>query len=181
MERSARCRGGSTLRAAALALALMTGLAGCGFHLRADQPLPFETIAIPGTSPLALQLRRNIASSKHTRVVDDPKDAQAILAILGEAREKIILSLNTQGLVREYQLRYRVSFRVQDTKAGEYVPRDEIIIRRDISFNDQVLAKESEEALIYREMQTDMVQLIMRRLAAAKLRAAEPSPPPQPR
>ncbi|MFN0162016.1 MAG: LPS assembly lipoprotein LptE, partial [Burkholderiales bacterium] len=34
-------------------------------------------------------------------------------------------------------------------------------------FNDtQVLAKESEEALLYRDMQTDMVQQVLRRLAA---------------
>lgn len=171
---------GSSGRRAALALALIASLSGCGFHLRGDEPLPFATIAVPSETPLALQLRRNIAASKRTRVIDDPAKADAILDVLGETREKVILSLNTQGRVREYQLRYRVAFRVHDNKAGEYVPRDEIVLRRDITFNDQVLAKESEEALLYRDMQTDMVQLILRRLAAAKLRTAEPEPPAPP-
>jgi len=37
-----------------------------------------------------------------------------------------------------------------------------------MSYNDaQVIAKENEEQLLYRDMQTDMVQQIMRRLAAA--------------
>ena len=42
-------------------------------------------------------------------------------------------------------------------------------LTRDISFNDQVLAKEAEEVLLYRDMQTDMVQQIVRRLSAAQL------------
>ena len=178
MRGSVRSTWRSAARALALALSLATILAGCGFHLRRDEPLPFATIAVPSETPLALQLRRNIAASTRTRVIDDPAKADAILDILSETREKAILSLNTEGKVREYQLRYRVTFRVHDNKAGEYVPRDEIVLRRDITFNDQVLAKESEEALLYRDMQSDMVQLILRRLAAAKLRPAEPPPVP---
>jgi LPS-assembly lipoprotein len=37
-----------------------------------------------------------------------------------------------------------------------------------MTFNDaQVIAKEAEEQLLYRDMQTDMVQQILRRLVAA--------------
>jgi LPS-assembly lipoprotein len=51
-------------------------------------------------------------------------------------------------------------------------PNANITIYRDISFNDtQVLSKESEEALLWREMQSDMVQQLIRRLAAARVRA----------
>ncbi len=46
-------------------------------------------------------------------------------------------------------------------------------VQRDISFNDsQRLSKESEEVLLYRDMQTDLVQQLMRRIAAAKPYAA---------
>jgi LPS-assembly lipoprotein len=38
-----------------------------------------------------------------------------------------------------------------------------------VSYDDtQVLAKESEEQLLFRDMQSDMVQQILRRLAAAR-------------
>jgi LPS-assembly lipoprotein len=41
------------------------------------------------------------------------------------------------------------------------------VLRRDYSFNDQEqLSKESEEALLYRDMQTDAVQQLLRRLQA---------------
>jgi LPS-assembly lipoprotein len=48
------------------------------------------------------------------------------------------------------------------------VPPAEITLRRDFSFNDQdQISKESEEALLYRDMQTDAVQQLLRRLQAA--------------
>jgi LPS-assembly lipoprotein len=102
-------------------------------------------------------------------VVDDPKAAAAILEFTEETRLKEILSLTGQGRVREYLLRYRVGFRVHDGKGKDFVPANTVMLLRDISFNDaDVLAKESEEQLLYRDMQTDMVQQILRRLAAAK-------------
>ena len=103
------------------------------------------------------------------RVVDDAKEAEAILEFTQEAREKDILSLTGTGRVREFQLRYRVGFRVHDGRGGQYVPQSTIQLTRDVTFNDaEVLAKEAEEQLLFRDMQTDMVQQIMRRLAAAE-------------
>ena len=41
---------------------------------------------------------------------------------------------------------------------------------RDVSYNEtQALAKEAEEALLMRNMQSDMVQQLLRRLAAVRL------------
>jgi LPS-assembly lipoprotein len=149
-------------------------LGACGFQLRGTAIFPFTTIAMQSSLNVMLaELERNIASGSNAKVLRDPVGAQAVFQLLGEAREKVILSLNTQGRVREYQLRYRVAYRVHDGKGGEFLAPNEIALRRDISFNDQVLAKESEEALLYREMQSDMVQQIMRRLAASKLRRPE--------
>jgi LPS-assembly lipoprotein len=145
-------------------------LAGCGFQLRGTANVPFETVYVPGaTGGIALELRRNIQAGTRAKVVDDPKQADAILQFTQELREKVILSLTGTGRVREYQLRYIVGFRVHDGKGGEYVPQSAIQLTRDITFNDsEVLAKEAEEGLLFRDMQNDMVQQIMRRLAAAQ-------------
>jgi LPS-assembly lipoprotein len=156
---------------AVLALSLAALLAGCGFQLRGTAALPFDTLYMPATaSPgVALDLKRNILSGTQTKVVDDPKQAEALLEFAQETREKHILSLAATGRVREYQLRYRVAFRVHDGKGGEYLPLNTVQLNRDITFNDsEVLAKEAEETLLYRDMQQDMVQQIMRRLAAAQ-------------
>jgi len=153
---------------ATLAFALL--LAACGFQLRGTASLPFETIYMPNTAGgVALDLKRNIQSGTHTTVVDDPKKAEAVLEFAQEAREKIILSLAATGRVREYQLRYRVGFRVHDGKGGEFLPMSTVQLTRDITFSDaDVLSKDTEEQLLYRDMQSDMVQQIMRRLSAAQ-------------
>src|SRR5471032_787310 len=151
-----------------LLLGLVT--AACGFQLRGHAKLPFETlyVAIPDISPLGTELKRNIIAGTHTKLVRDRAEAQAILDVTSEERGKNILTIDTSGRVREFQLRYVLSFRVHDAKGRDYLPRSEIRITREISFNDaQVLAKEQEELLLFRDMQSDMVQQILRRLAAA--------------
>ena len=152
------------------ALALCMALAACGFRLRGTADVPFDTVYVPNaTGGVALDLKRNIQAGTRAKVVDDPKQAQAILQFLQETRQKLILSLSGTGRVREYRLIYRVAFRVHDGKGAEYVPPTTLELSRDISFNDSdVLQKETEEQLLVRDMQTDMVQQIMRRLASAQ-------------
>lgn len=176
-----------------LFLVLLSILAGCGFKLRgsAELPgytLPFSTIAL-GLDPRSefhAQLKRTIeASSKGTRVVDDAKEAEAVLSVIHDRSEKIILSLTAAGRAREFRLVRSFGFRVHGQppavtappKVGEappagpveFVPASTITLNREITFSDDlVLSKESEEALLLRDMQGDLVQQLMRRLAAAK-------------
>ena len=155
----------------ALTLALALLLAACGFQLRGTADLPFKTIYMPpATQPgVALDLRRNIQAGTRTTVVDDPKLAEAVLEFTQESREKVILSLAATGRVREFELQYRVSFRVHDNKGGEFLPSNTVLLKRAVTFNDtDILAKEKEDQLIYRSMESDMVQQIMRRLEAAQ-------------
>ena len=151
-------------------IAACLAFAGCAFHLRGTANVPFETLYLPGaTGGIALDLKRNIQAGTRAKVVDDIKKADAVMQFTEETRSKEILSLTGTGRVREYQLRYRVGFRVHDGKGGDYVPQTTIQLTRDIAFNDSaILAKEAEEGLLYRDMQIDMVQQIMRRLAAAQ-------------
>ena len=154
---------------------LCLALGACGFQLRGTADVPFETIYVPTVAGgIGLELKRNIQAGTRAKVVDDAKQAEAILEFTQESREKEILSLTGTGRVREFQLRYRVGFRVHDGKGRDFVPANTVVLLRDITFNDSdVLAKETEEQLLYRDMQSDMVQQILRRLSVAKP-AAEP-------
>jgi LPS-assembly lipoprotein len=79
------------------------------------------------------------------------------------------VGVSSTGQVREFQLRIRVKFRVRTPQGNELVPEAEILQQRDISFTESAaLAKEAEEGLLYRDMQSDIVQQLMRRLAAVK-------------
>jgi LPS-assembly lipoprotein len=155
---------------AALASAVV---AACGFQLRGSARLPFSSVHVqaPANTPLGQELRRALRAAE-IRLEESPANAEAVLTILSEIREKQILALGGQGRVREYQLRYRLAYRVTDSKSRTLAAPTEIVLRRDISFNDsEALAKESEEALLYRDMQSDAVQQLLRRLQAMKIAA----------
>lgn len=161
---------------AVLAALIALAVAGCGFQLRGEQKLPFETIFVntPPNSQLGTTLGRQIRSGTDTRTVPLAAEANAVLEILGESRDKEILTLNAQGRAVEYKLIYRLRFRLHDGKGREYIASTELRAQRDISINDsQVLSKESEEALLYRDMQTDLVQQLLRRIAAVRAGRAD--------
>lgn len=156
---------------------MLTGallLSACGFQLRGQASLPFHTLYVQAapTSPFALELKRAVRAGSATQITDRSDQAEAVLQILNELQEKEILSLGGGGRVAEFQLRYRVLFRLTDEKNREYIPATEMILKRDYSFNDsQALSKESEEALLYRDMRGDAVQQMLRRLEATKLQS----------
>lgn len=153
-----------------LALCLAISLGGCGFALRGSANLPYASLYIdlPDSNALGAELRRNLRAGTNTRIVERREQAQAILQTNGEARSKLILSLGSNGAVREFRLKYGFTYRIINQGGDDIAAPGDLLIERDYSFNDnQVLAKESEEALLYRDMQTDMVQQVMRRLAAA--------------
>jgi LPS-assembly lipoprotein len=94
---------------------------------------------------------------------------QAVIEIMQELREKSIVGTTATGQVREFQLRLRVKFRVRTLQGVELIAPTEVVLQRDISFNETaVLAKESEEILLYRDMQSDLVQQLLRRVSAIK-------------
>lgn len=145
-------------------------LAGCGFELRRTPELRFRTMLLTGFkpgSPLADELKRNIAASPTTRVVDSAAQAQVILEALVDAREKSVVASTAAGQVREVQLRARLQFRLRTAAGKELIAPTEIVLSRDMTYNETAaLAKEHEEAFLYRAMQSDIVAQVLRRLAA---------------
>ena len=154
----------------AIMLIAMT-LSSCGFQLRGQAALPYKTLFIEttGYSLFANNLERAIHAGSETKVVQNRDEAEAILKILGEVQEKRILSLSSGGKVKEFELRYKVVYRLTDGAGRDLAQPGQIELRRDLTYDDtQVLAKESEEALLYRDMKTDAVLQMLRRLSVAK-------------
>ncbi|MFM6992413.1 MAG: LPS assembly lipoprotein LptE [Rhodoferax sp.] len=153
-----------------IALAALSALSGCGFKLRGERNYVFDTISVvaPQAGPVAAELRRALGS----RLRDGPVPAgepaaQVTLELLLEQREKTVVGINAAGQVREFQLRIRARFRLRTAEGKELIPESEILQQRDISFYESaVLAKEVEEGLLYRDMQNDIAQQMLRRLAA---------------
>jgi LPS-assembly lipoprotein len=155
-----------------LATGSTLSMTGCGFALRGSQKFAFKTLfsSFAENSTAGTELKRSLESGGNVRVITDVRQidqAEVILDVLLDQREKSVVSLNASGQVREFQLRLRFKFKLRNAKGTDLIPPTEIVQQRDISFNESaVLAKESEEGLLYREMQSDIIQQIMRRLAA---------------
>jgi LPS-assembly lipoprotein len=171
-----------------LPLAAAAVLAGCGFELRKAPDFAFTSIVLnaPDSSPLAEELRRQLAADGKLKVLTMAQASaspaggaasapvappgQVIFDLLSEQREKVVVGLNSAGQVTEFQLHLRVHFRLRSARGAELIPDTELEQHRDITFNESaVLAKEAEEGLLYRDMQRDMVQQLMRRLAALRI------------
>ena len=149
---------------------LSLALAGCGFHLRGKATYTFTTIAVnaPSAPALATQLRRALDETGSAKVVD-AKDAQVILDIPTVADDKEVLSLSGAGSVQEYLLVKRVGFRLHDAQGNDWLPPAEISVRRSYTFSEsEVLARGTQEQQLLKEMQSDVVQQLIRRLQAAK-------------
>ena len=148
------------------------GLSACGFALRQAPNFAFKTLysSQSESSPLGVELKRSLQANGNVQVISDARQidrADVILDVLSDAREKVVVGVNASGQVREFQLRIRFRFKLRTLKGKELIPETELVLQRDISFNESaVLAKEAEEGLLYRDMQSDIVQQIMRRLAA---------------
>ncbi len=159
-------------RRAALCLVCASALAqaACGFKLRRPPSLGFSTVLLvgfPARSAFTEELRRSIEASGSTRVVESTAAAQVVLEALQDTREKSVAAQTAAGQVREFTLRTRLRFRLR-TPAGRVLIDDtELLLARDMSYNETVaLAKQQEEAMLYRGMQSDIVEQVMRQLAA---------------
>jgi LPS-assembly lipoprotein len=154
------------------ALALPAALAGCGFQLRHPQALPMRSIALVGfspASPLAAALKLEL---ERAGVVlrDKPAEAEAVFDTLTDARERSVAASTAAGQVREVTLRVRLRFRVATPAGKLLLPASDLLLTRDMSFNETAaLAKQQEELLLYRAMEDDIVAQVLRRLASVRL------------
>ncbi len=156
------------------ALASAPLLAACGFKLRGSVDFAFKSLYLNGAANSAFlrELQRNLEGVGALKVLRDPTEAlqaEAIYDDLGQRRERVVVSRNAAGEVRELQIRLFTRFRVRDQKGGYYVTESELMQYREISYVETyALSKANEEEMLFRDMQTDLVQQIVRRLSIVK-------------
>lgn len=147
-------------------------LAGCGFAPRREPELHFRSLGLQGFrpgSPLAVELKRQLGRTP-VQLVEDFNKAEVVLEAKRDERDKTVVVSTSAGQVREWELRLRVDYLLR-TAAGEILlPLTELRLTREMNYTESdALAKEQEEAQLFRAMQSDAVAQIMRRLAAVKL------------
>jgi LPS-assembly lipoprotein len=153
---------------AALPVALA---AGCGFQLRQLEGMPFATLYIdaPNGSQVAQRIRAALKASRSTHLVDSLAEAEAVLKIEREAREKTILSLSGAGRVIEYRLNLNLIYNISDKDKRVLAEPETIDLSRDMTYSDsELLAKNAEEKLLYSDMDDNAALRIIRRMQALR-------------
>jgi LPS-assembly lipoprotein len=132
--------------------------------------MPFESLYIQASNPsVTIDIKRRIEASSKTAVLDSQKDAQAILVIESAELQKKILSVSGTGRVREYQLRYTISFRVNDQRGREIVPDTKVEVNRVLPYSDSaILSAGAEEEMLLRNMKKDALLKLIDRLGKVK-------------
>ena len=150
-------------------------VSACGFALRGAHALPYESVYVSGAdyAIITAGLKRAITASG-AKVATNEKEADAIFIPTAEFRQPVILSLSGSGRVREKRLVFSYSFRLVDKEGRDLIPKATVQITRDISYSDsEILAKEQEEALLWRDMESDVVSQVMRRLSVKPYKKQE--------
>lgn len=147
-----------------------TALAGCGFQLRGAHAIPYRSIYVdaPKDSAAAKQLTGALRS-QGVAVAETAQGADAVLKLTQERQTRSILSLSGGGRVREYRLTYILGYSLTGKDGKEVYPDSAIQSTRDFTYDDnQYLAKTAEENFLYRDLQDDAIQQILRRLAVPR-------------
>jgi LPS-assembly lipoprotein len=149
------------LHRVAVALTSAVTLSSCGFALRKAPTLRFRSIALVGFEP-----QSQLGLSSTTQVVVDAP-AEVFLQALNERRDTQVAATTVNGEVRELRLNAALRFTVREAKGRVLIAPTEISQTRDLSYTENTaLAKEQEEAILYRAMASDIAAQVMRRLSA---------------
>lgn len=148
---------------------LALAMSACGFQLRGMMDFSFKSLHLQGkTLSISQDLKQSFKANR-IQLANTAEDAEILLELLSESNEKRIMSLSGGGLVREFELNYRASFRTRQQTSPTWSAPQTVQVRRDFSYDDKVLlGKAEEEERLNTDMRKDAVREIMRRLMAIK-------------
>ncbi len=148
---------------------LALAMSACGFQLRGMMDFSFKSLHLQGKTLSISKDLKQAFKTNAIQVVNTAEDAEVLMELLSESNEKRILSLSGGGLVREYELNYKVSFRTRAQTSPTWSAPQTVQVRRDFSYDDKVLlGKAEEEERLNTDMRKDAVREMMRRLMAVK-------------
>jgi LPS-assembly lipoprotein len=150
---------------------LVYSLSACGFKLRGDVELPpalkeTRIVGVAEFSPLAIEFKRVL--SQAGSVVRGSKEVTSSAVVIdGGTFSRRVLSVDAQGRVAEYEIKYAYTFKILGKENEELIPLQKIELTRDYRFDPgNVLAKDTEEAQLRNEMIRFSVSQAMRRINA---------------
>ncbi len=143
-------------------------LYGCGFHLAGEGNFATELnnthIQSTSSSNEMLRLLEKNLRSNQINVVG-AESATALLRILHEETEKVVLTVDSDGKAREFELLLRITFEVKRVDNTVLLDQQVIDLNRDFVFDkSDLLGTNEEEQELFSEMRNDAAKLIVYRL-----------------
>lgn len=154
-----------------ISLVLLLGLlSACGYHLRGSIELPEDLKSMylfGASSNLQSEVSLILRGSKG-KIGPSPNEAGLVIKFLKEDMRSRVLSVGTTGKSSEVELNYYLRFQFYDNQETPLMDEQTIELSREY-FNDQtaVLAKESEELIIRKEMYKQAARMLVSRAQIA--------------
>jgi len=148
-------------------------LVACGWHLRGTggvvlpSSLSVLRVQMSGhgqNDPLVIEVRNALQLQGGAKVTDGKN--LPTLDLYDEKVSNRVLSVDSTSKVREFMVRYQVSFRVTDARGNELGPPQTVITQRAINFDRlNVLATDREQSELVADLKRDAAQQILQRLS----------------
>lgn len=173
MKQLSRCT--TRLKTLAWLGVMLLMLSACGFHLRGAMELPAELKSVYISAKSSTVLAEDLTTILETNgaaVLNDATAASATIKIEKEKNTERVLSVDSNGKGREYELQYTVVFSVMISvnaeKSRVVIDNKKLELVRDYIYDSSaVLGKSREKAVLMRDMQRDASRLIMLQIQAA--------------
>ena len=153
-----------------IALVSILAAAGCGYQLRGAVSLPpdLEAVHVDGPPGIGAALVQALESGG-ARIASARDSTSALLQLSDERFNQRVLSVDPDtGKEREFELAYRVTFRLTGGDGEELVSTQTVSLLRDYVFDSSALLGASREPRILRtEMRRDAAGQVVRRIEAA--------------
>ena len=144
-------------------------ITSCGFHMRGMTEISFKTVSLEGKELSFTKSLKKILNNNKVAIVSPTENPQLRLELLGEESEKRILSLSGQGLVREYEIFYRVRYRIKTSDSEIWSQENILETRRDYTYSDSnLIGKEEEERQLNESMRNDAITNLFNQIQLIK-------------
>ena len=152
-----------------IAILLLIVITSCGFHLRGMTEISYKTISLEGKELSLTKNLKKILNTNKVAIVSSTENPELRVEFLSEESEKRILSLSGQGLVREFEIFYRVRYRIKASDSEIWGQENIIETRKDFTYSDlNLIGKEEEERQLNEAMRIEAITSLFNQIQVIK-------------
>jgi len=152
-----------------IALLMLLIISSCGFHMRGMTEISFKTISLEGKELSFIKVLKKVLNRNKVAIVSSTENPELRIELLSEESEKRILSLSGQGLVREFEIFYRIRYRIKTPDSETWSQENILESRRDFTYSDSnVIGKEEEERQLNESMRIETITNLFNQIQLSK-------------